>query len=701
MRHRLVSPGAERFLPFAESCVAKLLKLGLPYADQSFEVDGVSIKVRIEPGHEHIRIDGGRIAMESGAILIGFRSLYSLYTIDSSKLYRPTYTAAQYAVDKRQTPKKPAPRDSDVYCRPKPPDVMDENPFVYNGPYDSPDGGGPLSAKLLELYEKKTALIGTLASRYSGKTRLFVQAILGSNPLRLENKAGESWLDGCYLLGKSTAIFADRHGIYWMIRVGGTDAVRMRFSAEGEAIRARLASTTSPVPTAERGREETYMFSTMEVLKPNFGVSDISAGIHLGETVVFDEPNPNEFTLAYSWHFSRDTGKGIQVKHKISAIPGTPLHLPLFESQVYTLQFHGGQKKGDAPSIVVSEGGYSMWSKEADIALIGQVGGINYAWYPRQQGDRLTCNAPMYAFYDANDDEVIIHFKRTASAVVVADPWPGYDNVAGTGTQTITSHSHQEQFILEVYATRQGSVSTNHSCVGQSGIVDTENTYTVVGGGPTVSGAATTYVFGGAYAVPNGMAGAPYDAGNTKTFDVVGGYDSETWSTSTSDKSAGVFIMVSTTDPDCVYVGSRSSESKATETQRFIRWVGIHATYYDYLTGALLWEFDTYNNMSFGIKNGPAVYDPVVNTTTYDSITVIKCITAHHMHDVLRETLSVPRDIPDEWAYVFGPDDAFSRSYMVIESYNGAAHIMSKVSPFEMDLLDGAVEDANLFIGYA
>lgn len=58
MEHRLITGGNE-FLPFARSCVAKLKKLGIPYADQSYEVDGASIKVRIQPGHEYIRIDGG------------------------------------------------------------------------------------------------------------------------------------------------------------------------------------------------------------------------------------------------------------------------------------------------------------------------------------------------------------------------------------------------------------------------------------------------------------------------------------------------------------------------------------------------------------------------------------------------------------------------------------------------------------------
>lgn len=58
MEHRLIQ-GGEQFLPFARSCITKLKKLGLPYANQSFEIDGVSVKVRVEPGHEYIRIEGG------------------------------------------------------------------------------------------------------------------------------------------------------------------------------------------------------------------------------------------------------------------------------------------------------------------------------------------------------------------------------------------------------------------------------------------------------------------------------------------------------------------------------------------------------------------------------------------------------------------------------------------------------------------
>lgn len=57
MEHKIVL-GGESYLPFARSCVAKLKKLGLPYADQSFDMGDALVRVRVEPGHEHIMITG-------------------------------------------------------------------------------------------------------------------------------------------------------------------------------------------------------------------------------------------------------------------------------------------------------------------------------------------------------------------------------------------------------------------------------------------------------------------------------------------------------------------------------------------------------------------------------------------------------------------------------------------------------------------
>jgi len=46
-------------VPFAETRIKVLLGLGSPYADQSFEVNGYTVRVQVTPGHEYISITGG------------------------------------------------------------------------------------------------------------------------------------------------------------------------------------------------------------------------------------------------------------------------------------------------------------------------------------------------------------------------------------------------------------------------------------------------------------------------------------------------------------------------------------------------------------------------------------------------------------------------------------------------------------------
>ena len=58
MEHKLIL-GGEQFLPFARSRIKALRAAGLQHASQQFEIEGVSIKVRIEGEHEYIRLEGG------------------------------------------------------------------------------------------------------------------------------------------------------------------------------------------------------------------------------------------------------------------------------------------------------------------------------------------------------------------------------------------------------------------------------------------------------------------------------------------------------------------------------------------------------------------------------------------------------------------------------------------------------------------
>lgn len=67
MEHKLIL-GGEKFLPFARSRIKALRATGLAYASQQFEIDGVSVKVRIEGAHDYIRLEGSSETPYSGIV---------------------------------------------------------------------------------------------------------------------------------------------------------------------------------------------------------------------------------------------------------------------------------------------------------------------------------------------------------------------------------------------------------------------------------------------------------------------------------------------------------------------------------------------------------------------------------------------------------------------------------------------------------
>lgn len=71
MEHKLIT-GGEIYLPFARSRIKALRAAGLRHASQHYEIDGCSIKVRIEPDHDYITIIGGSVLrMDSGVVDLG------------------------------------------------------------------------------------------------------------------------------------------------------------------------------------------------------------------------------------------------------------------------------------------------------------------------------------------------------------------------------------------------------------------------------------------------------------------------------------------------------------------------------------------------------------------------------------------------------------------------------------------------------
>lgn len=107
MEHKL-SQGGEQFLPFARSRIKALRATGLKYASQQFELDGVSVKVRIGGEHEYITLSGGTLNCLSGVTKDA--SVVTLPVVPPASVgkktlrsFKPTAQAWQYQQKKDAT----------------------------------------------------------------------------------------------------------------------------------------------------------------------------------------------------------------------------------------------------------------------------------------------------------------------------------------------------------------------------------------------------------------------------------------------------------------------------------------------------------------------------------------------------------------------------------------------------------------------
>lgn len=63
MEH-LIIRGGNNYLPLARKLIDRLKSLGLDYASQTFVFNGVKLRIRIEPGHDHIHLEGEEVFYE-------------------------------------------------------------------------------------------------------------------------------------------------------------------------------------------------------------------------------------------------------------------------------------------------------------------------------------------------------------------------------------------------------------------------------------------------------------------------------------------------------------------------------------------------------------------------------------------------------------------------------------------------------------
>lgn len=354
MEHLLLRGGGEQYLPFARSRIKTLKALGTPYAGQKFEIDGVSIKVRIEPGNEHITIEGSKpVYMETGQLSWTFPGLKNPERLDPAKWHFidiPTdakFLGKVSAMSGKQLGKQ--------LNRPDLTEGMNSKAVGY--PHkEYPQGA--TDAQKAEIDAKneatkneygeatvaKKVMVGYFpSSLFPGKLRLFVQAqygaperldgvgmyieLLGTSAiLKYHNKNGVSVQFGVYS-HLSVGLFTAPDGSYWLIHIHNphydtyyVKAYRITLSTVANSLKPRLKDPK--VSAEDKQKVEAYMLSdavlcTEDTLDAE-GNIDIQNVFEVGQFA-----GRSETSMAYGWKFNT---AGNEAKVVVHQFQGTDNH---------------------------------------------------------------------------------------------------------------------------------------------------------------------------------------------------------------------------------------------------------------------------------------------------------------------------------------------------------------------------------------
>ena len=541
MEHRLITGEGSQWLPFARSCIIKLKRLGLPYANQSFEIDGASIKVRVEPGHEYIRIEGsyGELAMDSGVVDLINVGVNSPNRCAPGVLYQSAQTAAyKSAFTKPVNGGKTNPSNSTAgqflgYLKASTAKVrgtvFDKAYSFYpqqkliSAPGVDPElwGADPEDPAV---WEKKYAVNKCPASMFTGKCRLYAQAIYGRplykrNPLDADGNESGATVGGPDIPGvldgngrpyirltayskegqpspgtvdiwtSSGVHLHSETGRHFLLNPsGGKLYIYPLISTKtGESIRPLIRASSS-LSAADKERCEAYILA--------YSLPDMT------KVVVVDNVVPlsiNTWSLGYGWHWNWSGTKATLTSFVIEGIDtygqiGTPGYTILNKSSRYEL----------SATITVTED--KTFTAAASMATIEN----NVYWYVQrgyaciaepnwQSGgmvkstDRFNrvfydADAPIYSFYKRDTLQVVRVMIET-NPVLPPDPPTSYSPPQFNNGRTFSYSGGTSSFDRPVFDILKVSFSCGGTTVkysaGSGASVD------VVQGGKTSLGAVT------------------------------------------------------------------------------------------------------------------------------------------------------------------------------------------------------------------
>ena len=473
MEHKLIQ-GGEQYLPFARSRIKALKATGLKYASQKFEIDGVSVKVRIAGEHEYIALSGSpsaEIAMDSGVFGMGSIAELSPATYQDGTLYEVGSALGyngSFVQDTERGPGRWKPGDTsdgqfsgflrsgktfvgnildqEAFKRPLIPDEMNEGEYI-------PDE----HSELLRL-KKLTATLCP-ASIFTGRTRLYVQALYGL-PLSPRKGKAPGYVTGMpyslnitgltvspslyiksaprgagvasgpdVLLTTSCGIWLDiETGEHWLFQMsGGCNVYPMKLRGSLKKLRKHLLAD-SELSENDKHRLETYLLSQS---LPDTSAKQVASG---GVS--------DSYSMGYGWHWNYSGTSAAVVEHSYSQWSGNPeLYYTLsslLEFQVKKVPLPapaGGFKPGDTKFAwqgTLRRGAQVKWAgyrvywvfAEPDFST-----GASLKTFPKYHPPLITCsNAPIYVYYIGDEMKlwaVSISFTDSEVETIESDGFNG------------------------------------------------------------------------------------------------------------------------------------------------------------------------------------------------------------------------------------------------------------------------------------
>lgn len=334
MEHRLIQ-GGEQWLPFARSRIKALRAAGLRYATQQFSVDGAEIAVRLVADQEYIVITESDTAyLESGIqdlrnVLPAFEETYrpaivkftprvtglsglppdKLENSESRKLADGDLTWSSAGAETKKLIKT-----VDTYLG-----TVDPVPLHFENAEAvyCPDPAAVLLAKQTRL--------AFPPSTFSGKLRLYVQALYGSK--RTDYRIGGIETGGsskqlalkigtAIVNGESKTLYT--HLLNTMpttgILLSGGKYILVTIHSNKVTYRAMKGSTKAKATTANDANPAEAEATVLANLKPAF---DEKTAVIVGN---FPAGNP----IAWGWHFNKQGDKASIVMQESATISGLP-----------------------------------------------------------------------------------------------------------------------------------------------------------------------------------------------------------------------------------------------------------------------------------------------------------------------------------------------------------------------------------------